>query len=61
MSDPRKAKTMGEASLNPGGKTYNGAKALSWLSEVLHPGKGLTEEEVKAMWDTAQKRKRGAE
>ncbi|MBG4448713.1 hypothetical protein I5F71_02855 [Pseudomonas aeruginosa] len=44
--DPRKAKTLGEAALNRNG-TYNGARALSWLSEVLHPGHGLSEEEVR--------------
>lgn len=53
MSDPRTAKTLGEAALNPNG-TYNGAKALSWLSEVLHPGKGIPEQEVEQMWKAAQ-------
>ena len=45
MSDPRKAKTLGEAAMNPDG-TYNGIKALSWLSDVLTGGKGMSEEEV---------------
>jgi hypothetical protein len=49
MSDPRKAKTLQEASANGDG-TYNGARALSWLSEALHPGKGVSEEEVQEMW-----------
>lgn len=49
--DARKAKTLDEASLNSDGKTYNGARALSWLSEVLTDGKGLSEEEVKAVWE----------
>ena len=45
MSDPRKAKTLGEAALNPDG-TYNGIRALSWLSDVMTGGKGLSEEDV---------------
>lgn len=45
MTDPRKAKTLGEAALNPDG-SYNGLRALSWLSEVLRPGKGIPVEEV---------------
>jgi hypothetical protein len=60
MSDPRKAKTLGEAALNPDGETYNGARALSFLSEALHPGKGLSEEEVRAIAEhvIADKQKR---
>lgn len=46
VDDPRKAKTLGEACANGNG-TYNGIRLLSWLSEVLHPGKGLSEEEVR--------------
>ncbi|MCP1616963.1 hypothetical protein FBY21_1562 [Pseudomonas sp. SLBN-26] len=38
---------MGQAALNADGKTYNGYRLLSWLSEVLHPGKGLSEAEVR--------------
>lgn len=45
-NDPRKMKTLGEASSNENG-TYNGFRALSWLSEALSPGKGLSVEEVK--------------
>lgn len=45
MSDPRKATTLGEAALNSDG-TYNGHRALAWLSEVLDPGRGLSVEEV---------------
>jgi hypothetical protein len=45
VSDPRKAKTLDEAALNPDG-TYNGLRALSWLSDVLTGGKGLSEQEV---------------
>lgn len=58
-SDPRKAKTLGEAALNPDGETLNGARALAWLSETLNPGKGLTEQEVAEIWEEA-KAKRGA-
>lgn len=57
--DPRKAKTLGEAALNADGKTYNGAKALSWLSEVLNPGKGMSEADVQKMWDDVKARKNG--
>lgn len=46
MSDPRKAKSLGEAALNPDG-SYDGTRALSWLSEVLHPGHGLSVDEVR--------------
>jgi hypothetical protein len=56
MTDPRKAKTLGEAAQNPDG-TYNGAKALSWLSEALFPGKGISEQEVMAEWEKAKARK----
>ncbi|MBS1984809.1 MAG: hypothetical protein JST16_11625 [Bdellovibrionales bacterium] len=52
--DPRKAKTLGEAALNADGKTYNGAKAIAWLSEVLHPGKGISEEEVRQIFERAK-------
>ena len=45
MADPRKAKTLDEASKNPDG-TYNAIKALSWVSECLSPGKGVSEEEI---------------
>lgn len=55
MTDPRKANTLGEAALNPDG-TYNGARALSWLSDVLSPGKGMTEEQVKEMFEEAKQR-----
>lgn len=48
--DPRKAQTLGEACDNGDG-TYNGARMLSWLSEVLSPGKGLSEGEVRKMFD----------
>ncbi|MGY0794254.1 hypothetical protein ACW7BJ_33320 [Azospirillum argentinense] len=58
MADPRKAKTLGEAAANPDG-TFNGARALSWLSEVLNPGKGASEAEVQKLWDQARAKKAG--
>lgn len=45
MIDPRKAETLGEACDNGDG-TYSGLAALSWLSEVLNPGKGFPVSEV---------------
>lgn len=53
MSDPRKAKTLGEAALNPDG-TYNGLRALSWLSEAVNPGKGISLEEVQKIADNVK-------
>lgn len=55
-SDPRKANSLGEAALNPDG-TYNGLRALSWLSDVLNPGKGLSEEEVAAIAADVKRKK----
>lgn len=52
-SDPRDAKTLDEACANGDG-TYNGLKLMSWLSEALSPGKGLSESEVKEAWETAK-------
>jgi hypothetical protein len=53
MTDPRQALTLHEACANGDG-TYNGARALSWLSEALHPGKGMSIEEVLRAWDRAK-------
>lgn len=44
--DPRQARTLDEAARNPDG-TYNGIRALSWLSSALSGGKGLSEDEVR--------------
>ena len=55
-NDPCKAKTLDEAARNPDG-TYNGAKALSWLSDILTGGKGVSEAEVMAEWEKAKARK----
>lgn len=53
MTDPRKAKSLGEAALNPDG-TYNGIRALSWLSAALYPGAGLSEDEVRQIAEEVQ-------
>lgn len=57
MTDPRKAKSLDEASANGDG-TYNGAAALSWLSEVLNPGKGMSEQDVRAFFDQEKRKRR---
>lgn len=57
MSDPRKADNLRDAALNEDGETWNGAKALSWLSEALNPGKGLPEDEVRHMIDEVKQRR----
>lgn len=51
--DPRKAETLDEGASTPDG-TYNGARALSWLSDVLTGGKGTTEDEVRQMFAGAK-------
>lgn len=56
--DPRTARSLEEAARNPDG-TYNGLRALSWLSDVLNPGKGLTEEEVAKIADDVKRKKGG--
>lgn len=50
MTDPRKAKSLEDAALNPNG-TFNGIRALSWLSGALYPGGGLSEDEVRQIAD----------
>lgn len=39
-----------------GDGTYNGAKALSWLSEVLSPGRGMSEDTIHAMFTDAKRK-----
>lgn len=56
MTDPRNAKTLEEAARNPDG-TYNGLSALSWLSDVLTGGKGLSVEEVAKIADEVKAKK----
>jgi hypothetical protein len=56
MTDPRKADTLDEASRNEDG-TYDGARALSWLSGMLTGGKGMTEAEVRQMFADANAQK----
>jgi hypothetical protein len=53
MTDPRKADTLDEAARNEDG-AYDGARALSWLSDVLTGGKGMTEAEVRQMFAGAK-------
>lgn len=53
-TDVRQAATLRDAALNPDGKTWNGAKALAWLSEAMNPGKGIPEEEVARMFEEAK-------
>lgn len=55
--DPREARNLKEAASNGDG-TYNGFRALSWLSEALHPGQGVSEQDVRADYEKA-KRERG--
>lgn len=52
-TDPRKAKTLNEACSNGDG-TYNGIRLMSWLTEALNPGKGLSEEDVTEMAEEAK-------
>jgi hypothetical protein len=63
MADPRQAKTLVEAALNPDG-TWNGPRALSWMSAALG-GKGFSEEETRAIFAEAvaraKARKKGEE
>lgn len=56
ISDPRKARTLGEACDNGDG-TYDGFRLLSWLTEVVHPGKGATPEQVRAVWEDVKAKK----
>lgn len=56
--DPRKAKTLGEACDNGDG-TFNGIRLLSWLSEVVAPGRGISEDEVKNIAEQVKARKNG--
>lgn len=57
-SDPRKAKTLDEAAKNPDG-TYNGLRALSWLSDVLTSGNGIAIEEVAKIAEDVKERRKG--
>lgn len=56
MTDPRKAKTLGEACANGDG-TFNGVRLMSWLSECTNPGKGVPVEEVQKIVDDVKRRK----
>ena len=56
MTDPRKANTLDEACANGDG-TYNGFRLLSWLSEVTSTGRGLSEAEVRALYEQKHREK----
>lgn len=56
--DPRNAKTLGEACANGDG-TYDGARMLSWLSAVLTPGRGLSEAEVRRIFEEEKAKRKG--
>lgn len=56
MTDPRNANTLDEAARSPDG-TYDGARALSWLSGVLTGGKGVPEAEIRQMFADAKARR----
>lgn len=58
-TDPRKAKTLDQASSNGDG-TYNGARALAWLSEALNPGHGVTEVEVNRIFEQVKAKRQQA-
>jgi hypothetical protein len=58
QGDPRKAKTLDKACSNGDG-TFNGNRALAWLSEAVHPGHGVSEEEVRAIWNKVKEAKNG--
>lgn len=47
-------KTLGEAALNPDGKTYNGVRAVQWMFEAV-TGKTLTDKEVEEVWAEAKR------
>lgn len=53
---PRKAKTLGDAALNPDGKTYDLFKAMSWASAAVTGGKGMSEEEVRRLYEEVKAR-----
>jgi len=53
MSKAMRDMTVGEAALNPDGKTYSGVKLAQWLFEVS-TGKPLSEEDAKGIVATAQ-------
>lgn len=62
MSDPRKAPDLDAASRNPDG-TYNGVRALSWISAAVARGlgsksNGLSETEVAQIWQAVQAKKK---
>ncbi|MEE5136198.1 hypothetical protein V2J83_11860 [Pseudomonas alliivorans] len=57
-TDPRNAKDLDEAARNEDG-TYNGLRALSWLSRVLTRGEGVPLDEVEQMAVDAKAKAQG--
>lgn len=58
MTDPRKAKTLGEACMNPDG-TYNAWKLGAWLISATTGNKeGPTPDELKAEFERRKAEKR---
>lgn len=55
-TDPREALTLEEACANGDG-TFNGLRLLSWLSEAVSPGNGLTEAEVRQIASVVEARR----
>jgi hypothetical protein len=56
-ADPRLADTL-EAAAGNGDGTYDGARALSWLSALLMPVTGgLSEQEVREVWEEVKARR----
>ena len=53
--DPRNAQTLEEACKNPDG-TFNGLRMLSWLSEALNPGHGISVDDVRLISAEVQMR-----
>lgn len=63
MPKPHEANTLGEAALNPDGKTYNGFKMMQWLHHAV-TGKELSDEDAqeigrKAVEMAKERRKNG--
>lgn len=56
MDEPHEARTLGEACQNEDG-TYNGVRLMQWLFSAMTGGKIIHEDEVRAAWEAA-KRKR---
>jgi hypothetical protein len=58
--DTRTVTTLGEAAKNADG-TYDGAKALAWLTEAINPGHGIPAKEIRQQFDALIAKKRQQE